>query len=328
MAADEPSGKISTKHWNYTAKTPIPGCLFTNNVTHRTIYSADGISFPALSFHKSGKPKVHHLRHPVSRKVSGVSASVFGTVAIASGNYGHWMIDGLSRLLLMKQTMSLNDIDYIATPTFRYDFQPESLMALGFRPDQFIEITALECVQFEELMCTSAPRGTASALCPGWLVDEYRNMIPNKFVSTSKKKRLYVSRKDASSRNLINEDAVIELLEQYGFESVQLSNYNFNDKIMLFQQSECVIGLTGAGLTNIMFCEKGTKLLELFPPSFIHYLYSSIASHLDFDYQYLTLTNVSSLSRFNKYFGDLHIDIELLEKTLKKMDLSRASISR
>jgi len=350
------SGKTTNQQWHYTAQTRIPpeifsrdvtnsqndrinsiglaqakhnynisrvsqACLFTNNVNRRTIYNANGISIPELSFNKSGKPKAHHLRHPVSRQVTGLSASVFGTVAVASGNYGHWMIDGLSRLLLMKQTMNLSDIEHIATPKFRYDFQKESLEVLGFSPDKFVEISALECVQFEELVCSSAPRGTSSTICPGWIVDEYRKLFPNKSQSGTNKKRLYVSRKDASSRNLVNEDAVIALLQRYGFESVQLSQFNFRDKIALFQQSEFVVGLTGAGLTNIMFCDKGTKLLELFPPSFIHYLYSSIATHLDFDYQYLTLTNASSLSRFNKYFGDLRSDLDLLERSLKKMGL-------
>jgi len=313
-------GQTQSRH-NYTISTVAHGCLYTNNVNHRTIYNANGVSIPELSFNKSGKNKTQYLRHPVSRHVPGLSASVFGTVAIANGNYGHWMIDGLSRLLLMKQTMDMSAIEYIATPKFRYDFQKESLVALGFRPEQFVEIDALECVQFEKIVCTSAPRGDSSTLCPGWIVDEYRRTIPNKFETQVAKKRLYVSRKDASSRKLINEDTVIALLERYGFESVQLSEYNFNDKIALFQQSECVIGLTGAGLTNIMFCNKGTKLLELFPPSFIHYLYSSIATHLEFDYQFLTLTNASSLSRFNKYFGDLHIDIDLLEKRLQTMGL-------
>jgi len=356
MAANSASGKITSHRWHYTAQTRIPpeiflrdvthsrndrinsiglaqanhnynisnvsqACLFTNNVNHRSIYNANGISIPELSYNKSGKPKEHHLRHPVSRKVSGLSASVFGTVAVASGNYGHWMIDGLSRLLLMKQTMNLSDIKYIATPKFHFDFQRESLETLGFGPDKIIEISALECVQFEELICSSAPRGTASTICPGWIVDEYRKLLPNNTQTHARKKRLYVSRKDASSRKLVNEDAVIALLERYGFESVQLSHYNFHDKIALFQQSECIVGLTGAGLTNIMFCDKGTKLLELFPPSFIHYLYSSIATHLDFDYQYLTLKNASSLSRFNKYFGDLRGDLDLLERSLKKMGL-------
>jgi len=356
IAINVPSEKITSHRWNYTAQTYIPSeifsrdatnsqndridnsglaqthhnyvvsriahaSLFTNNVNRRTIYNAEGISIPELSFNKSCKPIKHHLKHRVSRHVSGLSASVFGTAAVSSGNYGHWMIDGLSRLLLIKKTMDLSEIDYIATPEFRYGFQQESLEAFGFTPDQFIEISALECVQFEQLVCTSAPRGISSTICPGWIVDEYRKLIPNKSPVQTKKRRLYVSRKDAASRNLINEDAVITLLEQYGFESVQLSEYDFNEKIALFQQSESVVGLTGAGLTNIMFCDKGTKLLELFPPSFIHYLYSSIATHLDLDYQYLTLKNASVLSHFNKYFGDLYIDVNLLEQTLKKMNL-------
>lgn len=354
MSSDTPSGKISCHKWDYTATTQIPtdiverdatnplrdqhdssgvthtrhnyriarvtnACLYTNNINHRTIYSSNGVSIPELSFAKSRAPTELHLRHPVSRHIPGLTASVFGTVAIASGNYGHWMIDGLSRLLLMQQSTRLSDIDSIATPTFKYDFQQESLKALGFKPEQFVQIPALECVQFDELLCTSAPRGTSSTLCPGWIVDEYRQLIPKQEQTPARKKRLYISRKDASSRNLVNEDEVIAVLEQYDFESIELSKFNFLEKIALFQHAECVVGLTGAGLTNTMFCDKGTKFMELFPPSFVHYLYSSIAAHLNLDYQHLTLKNASSLSRFNKYYGDLHLNTDLLEQSLKKM---------
>jgi len=35
----------------------------------------------------------------------------------------------------------------------------------------------------------------------------------------------------------------------------------------------------------------------------------------------LMLKNASLLSRFNKYFGDLYIDVGLLERKLEKMGL-------
>lgn len=319
------AGIATTKH-RYKISTIKNGYLLTNNVNHRTVFDSNGQSIPDLSFGKLSRNGSHDLRHPVLKKVPGVTASICGTVGMNNGNYGHWLIDGLARLLLIKQVMGLEGIDNIATPAFVYDFQKESIKAFGFSDGQIVEISALECVQFEELICTTPPRGNSSTLCPGWLIDGYRELFLQKDSASTTpkstaKKRLYISRKDANSRKLVNEDAVIALLTQYGFESVQLSQFAFEEKIALFKNAECVIGLSGAGLSNIMFCNRGTKFIELCPPRSIHYLFASIGSHLDFEYDYIVLQNASVLSYFNKFFGHLKLNTSELESKLKSLNL-------
>ena len=37
------------------------------------------------------------------------------------------------------------------------------------------------------------------------------------------------------------------------------------DQILLFQSAEFIIGPHGAGLANLLFCEPGTKVIELMP---------------------------------------------------------------
>jgi capsular polysaccharide biosynthesis protein len=53
------------------------------------------------------------------------------------------------------------------------------------------------------------------------------------------------------------------LLNDHGFVEVELEKYNIIDQINLFYNAQYVIGSHGAGLTNMLFANKDTKILEL-----------------------------------------------------------------
>ena len=77
---------------------------------------------------------------------------------------------------------------------------------------------------------------------------------------------LFISRSDASRRQLLNENELITYIEEsYGITlyKVTPSLLPLFDQINLFRSATAVIGLHGAGLSNIMFCAEGTKVIEL-----------------------------------------------------------------
>ena len=79
-------------------------------------------------------------------------------------------------------------------------------------------------------------------------------------------RRLLIERK-GPTRMIGNFDAVQALLSQEGFETVSLEGMSPSDQILLFQSAEFVVGAHGAGLANLLFCEHGTKVIELMPYS-------------------------------------------------------------
>ena len=132
----------------------------------------------------------------------------------------------------------------------------------------------------------------------------------------SEHRRLYISRRDANSRNFVNEDELVQIMQRAGFQIVELSKFGFIEKIELFANAEIIIGLTGAGLTNLMFCSKETQVVEIFPSSYVTYFYASIAGYLGLDYRALIFDNYSILSNLNKYYGNLSLDPQLLKRML------------
>ena len=67
----------------------------------------------------------------------------------------------------------------------------------------------------------------------------------------------------------MNEAELFAALEEYSFEKVFLEDYALEEQARLFDSAECVVGFHGAGLTNIMFCRPGTRIVEIFSPDFI-----------------------------------------------------------
>ena len=315
------SGRLQTSFDYRLADIPMAS-VCSNGATHVSIFDANDTclsEYSYVKFRRDGQRVAFAKRHlPTSRIFSGLTLNLYGNIENASGNYGHWMIDGIGLLFLALGQYSLNQFKYFLVPELRYDFQRESLLALGIPESAIIELPALCCYRFERLVCASAPRGVSSGNTPGWLIDGYRRLLLPASPSP-RGRRLYISRRDAGSRKFVNEDQIIELLSGYGFESIEMSVHDFSEKAALFAHAEFIIGLTGAGLTNLMLCQTDTKVIELFPSSYVNYLYASMAGYLGLDYHGVIFENASVMSRVNKYYGNLSLDIDLLNAHVKQL---------
>lgn len=96
---------------------------------------------------------------------------------------------------------------------------------------------------------------------------------------------LYLSRTGAKLRDPTNAAALVEALSQKGFAEFIASDQNHADQIAHFRAANRVVAVHGAGLTNLIFCSPGTKVIEVFPENFIKSPYWWLAQQLDLDYR-------------------------------------------
>lgn len=78
-------------------------------------------------------------------------------------------------------------------------------------------------------------------------------------------RKIYISRKFARRRHLVNEAEWMPRLEREGFENVYLENLTIPEQIQLFQETSHIVAPHGAGLTNIVFTHPSTRILEIRP---------------------------------------------------------------
>ena len=92
--------------------------------------------------------------------------------------------------------------------------------------------------------------------------------ILNYFLNNNSKNnnlKIYVSRQNSNYRNILNEDDLIKLLKSKGFRIIDPNHFDIDEQIELFSSAKIVISASGSGLSNIIFCKPGTKILEIRP---------------------------------------------------------------
>lgn len=118
----------------------------------------------------------------------------------------------------------------------------------------------------------------------------YRNIFYDDDLNATRK--IFISRKDASSRTIINENELINFLKDNDFEIINLSKKKFIDQIKIFNSARLIVAMHGAGLTNLLFCKSNTKVIEI-TENFIQYLNIQ-------DPIYIKLKNKKNIDWFTK----------------------------
>ena len=103
--------------------------------------------------------------------------------------------------------------------------------------------------------------------------EKINNLYRNTFYDNNLKanRKIFISRKDATSRTIINENELINFLKNNDFEIINLSKKKFIDQVKIFNSSKLIVAMHGAGLTNLLFCKNNTKVIEI-TENFIRYL--------------------------------------------------------
>ena len=114
---------------------------------------------------------------------------------------------------------------------------------------------------------------------------------------------------ELNNRRIINEDEVVSFLESYGYVSVILDGMPLHQIISLFRTATHIIGVHGAGLTNLLFSENAS-VIELHAEGHgIRPDYFQLALIKRLQYCYHVFPS------FNK-FNDVVVDIQILQTLL------------
>ncbi len=188
------------------------------------------------------------------------------------GNYNHWLWDELPRITNALRHIPVDTRFLVSSgaPAFVFD----SLNAIGIQPEKIV------CQSFDEesrveRLWFPTPLGHSdwSATAPDVITSLQRqvwNWADADPVRGSR--RLYISRSKASYRRAVNELEILQLLKDFGFETIYAEDLSWVDQVRCFAQAEAIVGIHGAGLTNMLFSPPGAVVVELHGPvSRLHY---------------------------------------------------------
>lgn len=238
--------------------------------------------------------------------------------AITASNhdaYFHWLFDLLPRLKILEDFGVKPEKIYLQ---YHYRFQRETL--------ELLDMVATSDI----INCNDVPLLSASTLIvpchevmdgrefPEWVIEFLRNkFLPEvKNIDPHHRTRIYVSRADALFRRVLNEHEILPILDEYGFTVVKLETLSFQEQVTMFMDAEAVVLPHGSGLANLVFCSKGTRVIELLPSLVLDHGFR-LSTAVGLDYFFLNSRDGDSqLIEGASHSGNIPYDFKINPKDL------------
>ncbi|MEK0188639.1 glycosyltransferase 61 family protein, partial [Microcoleus anatoxicus] len=244
-----------------------------------------------------------------------------GNVAFLSARWGgaayfHWMFDVITRFELLQRSGLIETIDKFVVNACDSSYEKETLNTLGIPQDKILESRYQPHITADKLIVPSICNGAAGT--SKWKCEYLKRMFLNEKQSlkTDYSERIYISREKASYRRIVNEKDVIGCLEKFGFRTVKLETMSVAEQALCLAAAKVVVAPHGAGLTNLVFCNPGTKVIEIFAPIYVPICFWTISNLCDLEHYYLIAELFDDKTQ--KYPGhkDMRVDLTSLEKLM------------
>jgi|GEM_PF-1689814 len=288
------------------------GVVYEDGTFERSLMDFAPIGAPDSRFLRSGINM--EVRFPAARRLEGDYFLGFNG---GHTNYAHWLSDHLIILWAFATAPALSNATMIMPETAKGFVKP-TLKLMGIADSRILWLGS-ELVEFSQL-------SYLSYISFGNIPNSYRDAIRLLHAGISqdtpvKQKPIYVSRRDAWSRRLLNEVELELALERLGFEIVIPGNLSFQGQIDVFSNASFVVGLHGAGLANLVFCKPETPVLEIFSEYSMQPQFWTLASLCGLDYGFTSGSsfelNDSNVDQNSNWESPFVVDIDRIVQLIQ-----------
>ncbi|GEP12827.1 glycosyltransferase family 61 protein [Methylobacterium gnaphalii] len=196
-------------------------------------------------------------------------------------NYAHWMKECVPRLVaFLLLRMQRPGLKLVLPPFIAGSFHQQTLDLLGI-PEEWIYRMQPRCVvTFENL--TAAFGIDMMDVSPlmartGWLM-RTAHAVRHAADGPRDLRRIYLHRGSTQVRRVENFNACRPVIEAAGFVIENFDNMPLHEQVARMRAASCLVAEHGAGLANMLFCEPGTPIAELFSPATVQPAFWSLAS--------------------------------------------------
>ena len=173
---------------------------------------------------------------------------------IPSTGFYHWLIEDLPPIIRVMEEYSIRKVEiYDKAPTYVLDFL--SRFEIEYRRHPRFS-------RFDSIIVPERKQNVGNANPEDMKL--LRSFFLNESLLQIKSEKLYVSRR-FSSRSPKFEKNLEEYLANIGWNIVYLEKLDLFSQVALFKSASAVIGVHGAGLSGMVFCERDIPVIEIFP---------------------------------------------------------------
>jgi hypothetical protein len=227
-----------------------------------------------------------NLVYLVSGKTGSKNGKHFWAIDEWGLNYFHWFADVLPKYYYLKNKEGA--ISLLLPDSYRdHSFITASLSMLDIPHDWLSrKSTKIESLYYPDISAVSGNN------LPGILKQIGIGIVKNCDPGIVSNQRIYISRKFARFRKVINEDELLPILEKFGFKVYYFESMNFQEQVKLVSGAEIILGMHGAGMMNMIFMPGGRKVVEFIIGGKGHNnCYYSMANSMGLKYYYLVTSS-------------------------------------
>ena len=237
-------------------------------------------------------------------------------------NYYHWICEAILRLWIVrenKDNLILLLPDYYGKTDFIMgSLEPFNLQNIFYIPSNKSVLIRNLCLPQIKPICDSYDVEKLIEIKKFYL--EYNKLnTQNKLNFGS---RIYISRKKASRKKVINEIEVENILKKYNFVILDNEDNSFLEQISIYSNASYLISIHGSGLTNMLFMKEGSSIFEILKkktntlnrPSFVFWYQAEVLG-----YKYYQQISDPLTDNDDYFLGDFYIDLPLFEKNIINM---------
>ncbi|SKB16032.1 conserved hypothetical protein [Planktothrix sp. PCC 11201] len=202
----------------------------------------------------------------------------------------------------------------VCYPLFKTQFETEYLQKLGIDQDHLIDTANIDYKIKAKSLIIANNQSNINRVSPSDI-----QLLRKKFLSpvvNLPKKRIFFPRR--SKRVLENETEIRQLLQEFDFEVIEDIPRTVEEQIAIFQQAAVIVGVHGAGLTNLLWCDPGTKVIELFYSGYTKAGFYYFCKVLGLDYSCI-FDDAIAIEHFTNQFHNLTINVDTLRKELLRV---------
>ena len=143
-------------------------------------------------------------------------------------------------------------------------------------------------------------------------------------ITAGSQRKLFISRRDAHQRYLLNEDELYAALEPIGYVNVRAGNV-LSRSSTSFKGATEIVGVFGASLANIIFCQYGAKVINITPNNSFDHFYFDLASLRNLAYWHLN--GVVERGQEHQLYCDFRVDMKLFVHVFDKFASTNPGLS-
>jgi len=247
------------------------GTILIDHNAYCTDFNHSGFYKSILTRYKRPPRFVKTLIAPWSQHLDG----------IAFGGYYDFVLLIAAKLCRIKDAMPTDDFldATVSYPLFNTDYEQEYLHLIGIKPEKIVDSRFNKVIAERNVFGNSGHWFYPNSADILSLKKHVEEKLP---IPKVQRKRIYISR--SGRRQITNESELILLLKKFDFVILEDKPRSVAEQVSIYKNASFIIGPHGASFTNIIWCDPGTHLIELFSPNYVPDFYLYMANILAMKY--------------------------------------------